>query len=129
MAVTTRLLGDLEGALNKLETRVRESVLISGAAAAAKVFYDEARSNAERNKKTGKLHDAIYRVYAEDKSSDTTKVYQISWNRSKAPHGHLIEFGTSRAPAYPFIRPAFDRANDAIEAGKRRMAERMKELA
>ena len=29
-----------------------------------------------------------------------------------APHYHLIEFGTSRAPAYPFFRPGVDASKE-----------------
>jgi HK97 gp10 family phage protein len=28
-------------------------------------------------------------------------------------YGHMIEFGTVNAPAYPFMRPAFDMAQGA----------------
>jgi HK97 gp10 family phage protein len=54
--------------------------------------------------------------------------YRVSWNKKKAPHGHLIEFGTSRTPAYPFIRPAFDHIGRAIKAGQERMSERLGEV-
>jgi HK97 gp10 family phage protein len=120
--------GDLDAALDRFALDIQERVVIAGTAAAAKVMYDEAREQAAKHKKTGQLQDAIYRVYSKEKSSPTRKTYRISWNKTKAPHGHLIEFGTSRAPAYPFIRPAFDRVVEAIEAGKERMAERLKEL-
>ena len=120
--------GDLDKALQKFAEDVQEKVLIAGTAAAAKVLYQEARAQAEKNKKTGLLQSAIYRVYAADRSTKTVKTYRISWNKKKAPHGHLIEFGTSRAPAFPFIRPAFDRVIDAIEAGKARMSERLDEV-
>lgn len=33
------------------------------------------------------------------------------------PAGHLQEFGTSRHPAQPFMRPAWDRAKDAVLEG------------
>jgi HK97 gp10 family phage protein len=121
----TKLTGDLSAQIDRFERKVQDEVLMSGVAAMAKVMYDEARFNAEKHRKSGKLQDAIYRVFSPEKSSYATKTYRISWNKSKAPHGHLIEFGTSRAPAYPFIRPAFDRINEAIKAGQARMAERM----
>jgi HK97 gp10 family phage protein len=100
-------------------------VLFSGVAAMAKVTYDEVRLNTEKNKKTGLLQSAIYRVYSPEKSTDDQKTYRVSWNKKKAPHGHLIEFGTSRAPAFPFVRPAFDHIQAAIDAGRARMAQRL----
>jgi len=132
MAITvqTKLTGDLSGALAKFERAVQEKVLISGAAAMAKVLYDQVKLNTlppNLYRRTGNLHDSIYRVYAEDRSSETSKSYQISWNKRTAPHGHLLEFGTSRAPAHPFIRPAFDYVGEAIKAGQARMAQRLNE--
>lgn len=126
--IESKLTGNLEADLDRFGAAIAEKVLLSGVAAMAKVMYDEARLNAAKHIKSGLLYSAIYRVYAKDKSSDTRKTYEISWNKKTAPHGHLIEFGHSKAPAYPFIRPAFDRVNDAIEAGKARMAERMTEI-
>jgi HK97 gp10 family phage protein len=55
------------------------------------------------------------------------KTYRISWNKRTAPHGHLLEYGTSRAPAKPFIRPAYDRIGEAIAAGKDAMRRRLSE--
>lgn len=40
-------------------------------------------------------------------------------DRKIAPHAHLVEFGTSRAPAYPFFRPAVDECADRIEGNLR----------
>lgn len=119
---------DIEAGLAKLERDIREKVLISGAAAMALVFYDEAKAQAAKHAKTYTLYNAIYRVHSETLSTPGRVVYQISWNHTKAPHGHLLEFGTSRAPAYPFIRPAFAFVQDAIDAGLARMAERLVEI-
>lgn len=119
---------NITAGLDKLERDIREKVLVSGAAAMALVFYDEAKAQAAKHIKTGELYNAIYRVLAEGLSTPERVVYQISWNHTKAPHGEMLEFGTSRAPAYPFIRPAFAFAQDALEAGKARMAERLHEI-
>jgi HK97 gp10 family phage protein len=122
--------GDLELDLTKFEKIVTDKVLFSGAATMGKVIYDEVKLNASPprlGRQTGKLSDAIYWVHSPEKSSDTQKTYRISWNKTKAPHGHLIEFGTSRAPAHPFLRPAFSKINEAIAAGKVRMAQRLTE--
>jgi HK97 gp10 family phage protein len=120
--------GDTLANLDKLEREARTRLLFSGASAMSRVFYEEARLNAARNRKTGTLYEAIYRVHSKDRSTEDRVTYQVSWNHRLAPHGHLIEFGTSRAPAYPFIRPAFARAADAVQAGLARMTERMDEI-
>lgn len=124
----SKLTGDLVGGLEKFAADVQEQVTFAGVAAMAQVIYDEAKLNAAAHIKTGKLHNAIYRAFSKERSSGTAKTYRISWNKRKAPHGHLLEFGTSRAPAYPFIRPAFNRIGDAIAAGKQRMAEKIDEI-
>lgn len=122
----SKLKGNLSADLARFEKHVQEKVTLSGAALMAWVIYDEARQNAELHKQSGTLHSAIYRRYAKEKSTDKVKTYQISWNRKQAPHGHFLEFGTSRAPAYPFLTPAFSCVREAIAKGKERMAESLK---
>jgi HK97 gp10 family phage protein len=118
----------LSAKLAQLGAAIKSEVSIAGAAAMAVVIYDEVRLNADRHVKTGKLRDSIYRVYSKRKSVNARQVYQISWNKKKAPHGHLLEFGTSRSPAYPFIRPSVSRSGDAVKAGMARMAAAMKKI-
>ena len=54
----------------------------------------------------GNLRDSIYQVYSKANSTDKRATYHISWNHIKAPYGFMVEYGTSRAPAHPFLRPA-----------------------
>jgi HK97 gp10 family phage protein len=149
LKINTKLSGDLTGALEKYEKKVKESVLFSGVAAMAKAQYDEVRDGVKpfpisehdhyfygsSFKKTGQryffksgnLKAAIYRVYAANRSSEDVKTYRISWNDKKAPYGFMVEYGTSSAPAHPFIRPAFAHIQKAIDAGKARMKQRLSE--
>jgi len=118
----------LDDQLDKFEASIGEKVILGGVAAAARVFYDEVKLNASGvrghpKQQSGDLYDSIYRAYAEKEATPQVKSYFVSWNKSKAPHGHLIEFGTSQAPAYPFVRPAFGLANEAGRVGLARMAE------
>jgi len=99
----------------------------------------------------GQLRDAIYHVYADRLSSDRRAVYQVSWNAKKAPHGHLVEYGhwrmnklvktptgwaatterlatPVRVPAVAFMRRSGDRAEAAIEAMRKRAAEKIAEV-
>lgn len=140
--------------LQGLRAKVREfgeaikaEVAIEGAAGMAFVIYEDARSRVRVSsaphyfygsqfKKTGvkyliqpgTLKAAIYRVFSPERSSNTFKLYKISWNHTKAPHGAMVEFGTSRAPAHPFMRPAVARMGDAIAAGNSRMALKLAEI-
>lgn len=127
-----RLGGDLERDLARFQQRVQEKVALEGVAAAAKVIYDEVKLNTSpprMGRVTGNLHNAIYRAYSPERSKDTLKVYRISWNKSKAPHGHLLEFGTSRMAAKPFIRPAADQMAEAIRVGIARMKQEVEVLS
>ena len=140
-------LGVLSKKLDEMARNVQEQVLFSGVAAMARVVYDEARANAPTSKaehyfygssykKTGQrykfvpgtLKASIYRVYSEGRSNPDRKTYQVSWNHTKAPYGYMVEFGTSRAPAHPFMRPAADKLPEAVRAGRARMKERYKEV-
>ena len=124
----TKQLDALKASLKAYAGKIETQVAIEGAAGMAVVIYDEVKANASRIKKSGLLESAIYRVYSPEKSSATAKLYRISWNKKKAPHGHLIEFGTSTAPAYPFLGPARSRIPDAITAGQARMAKKLTDL-
>ena len=128
--VDAKLEGDFEAALTKLEKTIQDKVLFSGASAMAKVIADEVRLNASpprMGRDTGALMDSIYYAYSEDRSTEDSKTYIVSWNKSKAFYGKFLEFGTSRMSAKPFLRPAFSKVNEAIKAGKANMKKRMAE--
>lgn len=95
------------------------------AQAGIQVLYEEVKLRAPVAKKPrttkkgkvlqpGALRNSIYQVFSKDNSGDGKATFHCSWNHRKAPHGHLVEFGTSRAPAHPFLRPAFDAKRSEI---------------
>jgi HK97 gp10 family phage protein len=137
--------------------------------AAGQIFRDEAKArapvfestkmeagaNIDKPPQPGLLRDAIYLAYSENRSAPQIgqATYSVTWNASKAPHGHLQEFGhwgtnmlvkgkkgkwvpTSAkllkpvwVPAKPFLRPAYDAMGQAaIQAGLDRGRERMTEI-
>lgn len=66
------------------------------AQAGAQVLYDEVVRNVENVKavKTGNLRKSIYQKYSPELSVDgRSATYNISWNKTKAPHGWLVEYG------------------------------------
>lgn len=112
----------LEAAIEKYAEHVKTSVVRAGTQAAAQEFYDEAKMRVPV--KSGTLKGAIYQVYSESNSGDGKATYHISWNKRKAPHGHLIEFGTSRQAAKPFLAPAYEaKQADAYQAARDKMKE------
>ena len=127
ISIDSALTENLTDALSAFEKKIQGKVLISGVAAMARVIYDEVKINAEKHRKTGLLVSAVYRVYSPEKSGETRKTYRISVNKGKAPHWHFLEYGTSKEPARPFIRPAFDHMGSAIKAGQARMTEKLDE--
>ncbi|MGQ3051102.1 MAG: HK97 gp10 family phage protein [Roseateles sp.] len=85
------------------------------AQAGSQVLYDAVKANVARlRRKTGNLDNSIYQAYADTESSANRAVYRISWNKRKAPHGHLVEFGyfqryeiarDARGRMFPMVRP------------------------
>lgn len=145
-SVTTKI--DLTTFYAGLDERARRihAAARPAAQAGVQVIYDQARINVPMSKKghwfhgsqfkkTGKkyyftpgsLKSAIYQVFSEKKSSATVKTYHVSWNREKAPYAWMVEFGTSRAPAHPFLMPAIvNRRQDAIKAMKTRFLQELR---
>lgn len=112
-------------------TDASKEALRPAAQAGAEIFYIEARVRVPvsdgahffygRNSKksgvryffkAGNLRDSIYQYYNKRASTPGKAVYSISWNHQKAPYGYMVEYGTSRAPAHPFLRPSYDAAAD-----------------
>lgn len=164
MADGTKATLDVSGwnaALDKLVGPARESLARSMAVAGGKVLRDEAKARAPRSavgvaSNAGPripLAEAIYLAFNDGKSTVQHVEYSVSWNASKAPHGHLLEFGHwqtraayqgsdgnwySGAPmaqpkwvaARPFLRPAYEAAQGRvkqamIERGRQRFPELM----
>jgi hypothetical protein len=137
-------LDQVRAKLRQFGRAVQGEVAMEGVAAMGKVMHDEVRLNAPVSKKAhwfhgtqfkktgqkyliqpGALRDAIYRVYSPERSSLTVKTYRVSWNHRKAPHGFMVEFGTSKNPPAAFMRRSLARMPDAISAGKAAMTEKL----
>lgn len=136
---TTRLLGvrEAKAAFKALDPEVRKvyaAVVRDGVALVA----ERARSAVRRD--TGSLADAITtsagrttgwgfvriakksrRVFAGRGGSALTS--KGAFVREPRRYGHLVEFGTSRLPARPFMRRALEEGRPAIEAASVRAGE------
>jgi len=145
--------GNLDADLTAYEQYIQDKVMFAGAAAMAGVIYQEVQTNVQKlGHKTGKLQQAVFRAYSFKSSSTTKKTYRVGWRYQDAPHAKFIEFGYWQRyqvvklpdgdwitlkdqklaspkwiPAKPFLRPAFGHIQQAITAGKARMAERLSE--
>jgi len=97
------------------------------AQAGAQIIYAAAKANVPVSKgahwfngthskyqfNAGTLRDSIYQVYSKDKSREGLATYHVAWNHKKCPYGFMVEFGTSRAPAHPFLGPAISEGRAA----------------
>lgn len=129
----------LDAALDQLGNDVKAETR-PAAQAGAQVFYEEVRARVPVSKEghwfygtsykingqkywfdSGSLKAAIYQVFSADNSDDEHSTYHVAWNHKTAPYGAMVEYGTSRAPAHPFVRPAFDAAAQrALKAAQAR---------
>lgn len=140
-------LAHLRARIEEFTGEVQEYVALRGVAAMAEVPYHEARLYAPISEKAhifygrnslrtgvmytfapGTLRAAIYRVYQAERATPTMKEYRVSWNHIKAPYGHMVEFGTSKAPAHPFLGLALASLPQAIAAGKVEMGAALIEI-
>lgn len=137
--------------LDGLQAKSRDAIR-PAAQAGAQVLYNEVTLNVSRiGKVTGNLASSIYQVYSKDNSTPDRATYHVSWNAVKAPHGHLVEYGhiqtrkayvgsdgnwytsNERLPepkqvaAQPFVRPAYAKAQEALQAAKARFEKEMSE--
>ena len=148
MSITTTVnTDDIVAQIEAIEQRFKDAIR-PAAFAGAKVYYNEVMMrvpvsdqahifrSGTRGKTTGKvswtgqeylfypgdLKRSIYIAHSEDNSTPGSKeTYHISWRKSgpnSVPYAHWIEYGTSRAPAHPFLRPAYEaaktRAHEAV---------------
>jgi hypothetical protein len=114
VADTSGLDAFLDGLMQDMSAAVRPA-----AQAGAQVLYDAAKENVGRMKQhTGNLYKSIYQKFVPEQSVDGQNAfYRISWNLSKAPHGHLLEWGYLQRYRYyqnaqgqvrPLVRPGMD---------------------
>lgn len=134
-----------------------QSAIRPAAQAGAQVFYEAVRMNVMGRpySKTGNLLAAIYQVYSRDNSGDGVATYHVSWNKKRAPHGQLVEFGyvqkyqvvfdpatgkfrslknrplsaPRQVPARPFLRPALSAEPRAVAAARSELLRRLDEKA
>lgn len=106
-ALTAKLIR-VEGIDEMLE-KVRTLKVIPGNAKrtfvrAAAVIRDEAKDLVPV--KTGRLRDAIFAGPGDPKKPDALVGVNQNAKRGGAPYAHIIEYGSSKRKAFPFMRPA-----------------------
>lgn len=90
-----------------LEAKDVENVLLKG----ARLIQQDMRRRVKV--KTGRLKRAIRVKKAKRRGRWNPSAF-AAVDRKKAPHAHLVENGTSRAPAHPFARPAAEAMQEPV---------------
>lgn len=92
-----------------------EAAVRPAAQAGAQVLYDQVKMNvAGLGKVTGNLDRSIYQKFSPEQSSEGKAAYNVSWNHTTAPHGHLVEYGYLQRYRYrpdgmgPMVRAGMD---------------------
>lgn len=108
---------ELQKKMEELEKATQKKVLRSISRKSLNIYVKEARQNApvdsgnlkksignESAKRTGREKVAIVAGPRRKKGSNTGKGY----------HAHLLEFGTAKMRAKPYLRPAWDTKNSEV---------------
>jgi len=129
--VEVKGLRELGKALKDLGNAVGLKVSRGATAAGARVVRKQAVANIEAapSIETGSLRDAVIVKRAGRGESSLTSEHLVTvrgrgkpYNKkgqriARAPHAHLVEFGTVNMPAEPFLRPAYEqKKGDAVTA-------------
>ena len=149
--------GGIFAMLDKLPAEIHSKAIRPAAQAGAQVLYDEVRTRvpvsgnghwfygsaakaAPKGQKkqhaywfnAGSLRKAIYQKHVPEKSVDGTHVYHISWRKTgpdAVPYGFMVEYGTARAPARPFLRPAYEaKKQAALDAADKVLGQKLDEV-
>ncbi|MCE4541385.1 MULTISPECIES: HK97-gp10 family putative phage morphogenesis protein [unclassified Caballeronia] len=98
----------LTDVLRNASVAASESALRQAAIAGARVFYREIKVRAMPHYRTGVLENSIKTVFVpEDSVTGEIATYAVTVNQN-AWYARLLEFGTSKMAAKPFIRPSYE---------------------
>jgi len=125
-------LKELDKALNELPLRARGSVLRGALNKAATPIAAEARRLAPRRKDEpeDRQYGPLYRSIRKSASTPRAKnnyTAEVKVGPSKRGfYGMFLEFGTSKMPAHPFLRPAFEsQSQEALDIFSKELGERI----
>lgn len=99
-----KISGALDAEQAGVGAQAMKKVYMRAAQQLVREAYDLAPYDPHRDprKRGTHLRDAIFAAYG--KASEPNVIVGV--NSKKAPHGHLLEFGTVNMKARPFMRPA-----------------------
>ena len=101
-------LGELRSIVNKLPKELKQKVTRNAVRSGARIIKERAKELAPYdNKRVVGIHlrDAI--IVKHVKGTNDIHRVGVKGGSKGAPHGHLLEFGTVKMAARPFLLPAF----------------------
>ena len=101
--------------LNSLPDKLENKIIRAAVRKGANVVRDKARQNVPKD--TGNLQKSIITSGAKvsGKIAFRVSLKQRKTKNSKDPYyGRFVEFGTSKMPAKPFMRPALDESENEV---------------
>ena len=106
IAITHRIEGldDLQGNINRIAKEFRDDAVRDGLKEAAKPVLDKARADVPVA--SGELRDSLEIEKPTITGPGKGFIRVKASHRKGGYHAHLIEFGTSRQRAQPYLRPA-----------------------
>ena len=118
-------LKELQEALKQLPANIARNALRGAVNAGATVIRKEAQARAPKD--TGVLRRALYQKQIRELSSAVQQTFFVGVRQGKSAkktkkgtldafYGRFVEFGTSKMPARPFMRPAFEAQKGAAVA-------------
>jgi len=106
---------EMEAALKDFGPKVASRLGDRALRAAARPIIKDAKLRVPV--RTGELRRSITAVTASRGRRDNQRQVQIGFKRPTSARAHLVEFGTSKMAAQPFMRPALDtQAAAALQA-------------
>jgi HK97 gp10 family phage protein len=134
-SVTMEISGlkELADKMRAMGPDINRKVLRSAVGAAAGLVRDQAKATNPDD--TGRTDRALYAKFIKEKSADHQVTYYVGVRSGKgerkknrdAWYWRLVEFGTAKLPARPFMRPAFESQKmKALDLIRERIARRLK---
>ncbi|MFW2600155.1 HK97-gp10 family putative phage morphogenesis protein [Aliarcobacter butzleri] len=109
--------------LKQFPQNIQNNILVGAVRAGAKPLVDAAKANVPVDTANLKRSIGINRKKTKDKSQVWFTVSPRKGGKNDGFYGHMVEFGTSKMAAQPFMRPAFESQDkQSIEAVKEYMA-------
>jgi len=106
--------------------RVQKNVLSGAVRAGTKPILTEAKIRVPKDTGNLKKSLGVIKRRSRDKTKLRFSITPRKGGKNDGFYAHMIEFGTSRQQAQPFMRPAFEnKANECLSAVKDYMAKRI----